>query len=225
MFQNRRNEKYELVVRNGVFYLHVKMDDRKQHYYEPFVIVLDDKKLIIDAAAIAASINCLPLNFCDTKQGMSTFTDAFIHFGQCFSSSAIINVNHGLPCAKIVRCGVLSAADALKEPFKKKLVDVFKYDEGIACDGVKIIRTGRKYYKLVMHFIELKRREDGGYDLCIRIKVLFLTYHAGSESAERIRKHLNATLLVETGRPFSDFEKAFKLVTDMESTMSAVFRA
>lgn len=54
------------------------MHNRKQYDCEQVVIVPVDKKLIIDATAIAVSIDCLHLNFYDSKQGKSTFADALI---------------------------------------------------------------------------------------------------------------------------------------------------
>lgn len=99
-----------------------------------------------------------------------------------------------------MRRGVISLANDLKENFKKKCPVILYFGGCISCDGMKIMFTRRKYYNLVINFIEMKRRKGGGHDWVNRTKLLLLTRHTGLESAELIRSNLCSGLKVSTGK-------------------------
>lgn len=63
----------------------------------------------------------------------------------------------------------------------------------------------------------------GTYELNVRSKLLFCTPHSGAETAGKISKHLNDSLIENTWLSIIDFEKSFKFVTDWAATMPKVF--
>lgn len=92
---------YEPVVGDGAFHRHVKMHNRKECDSRKSVCVSADKMiLIINATAAAVSLDFLTLSFIENKQDMIAFANALIELGQSYSSLAVNNVNHVLPCAK-----------------------------------------------------------------------------------------------------------------------------
>lgn len=173
---------------------------KKTESMKAVVVPADRKKVVIDAAATAVSLDCLRLNICDKKIGMSSFADELIELGQSYSRSAVINVNQILPRATRVRRGLISIASELKENCRISLAEIFTYGGGITCDGVEIVLTGRKYENLAINYLPTKWRTGGGYGWCIRTKLLLLHPQNGPESAERIRNNLNHNLKQSTRR-------------------------
>lgn len=70
-------KRYEPVVGNGAFHRHVKMHNKKDNDSQKCVTIpADKKKFVIYSAAVATTMDGLPLNFWDKKQGMSKFAEA-----------------------------------------------------------------------------------------------------------------------------------------------------
>ena len=84
----------------------------------------------------------------------------------------------------------------------------------------------RKYYDLVLHFVELKSHViTGKIDVKLHSRVLLLNEHRGPESVENIHAKLDEALKSKLGWSFDELLKTFTLVTDWASTPPCIVGA
>lgn len=215
-------KKYQPSVGNAAFHRHVQQhEDEEQHSDKMITVPQDKKKYIIEAAAKLCSIDSLPLNFCDKKLGMLHFATSLVELGETHSPSCQINMEKLLPCGDPVRAGVLSLCNNLRHNFKSKLSEIFRHGAGATCDGVKLDIPGGKYYDIVLHYLDTRRRpisKGGGIDWSMKTKLLVMAQHKRLQTALRIRENLNNRLLDTTGHSIEEFEKHCTFVTDCAAT-------
>lgn len=221
-------KRYRPKIGNGGFHRHVeKHASEKKSDTSPLVVVSKDKKrAVTDAAAIAVALDLQPLSFCQHKVGMTKFAEALIELGQSFAPSVKLNVAKALPCGNTVRSGLIDLSNRMQLEFNTKLPSILEMGGGVTCDGVKLETNGKKYFDFVLNYLKFFRRpiaQGGGigWEMCTRL--LFITPHVGSETAELIRDNINCTLKDVTGLTLESFEKTCTFITDCASTMPKVF--
>lgn len=223
-------KRYQPKVSNAAFHRHIESHKNAGTEQDVLVTVSEDrKKIITEAAAKASALDLLPLSFCDSKhRGVRQFADALIQLGQCYATTAQIDVGKLLPCGNSIRKGILDLSDKLRLEFKEKLPTLLENGGGISCDGVKLESNGRKYYDFVMNYIEFGRKSlsnGGGITWKFVTRLLFIINHSGAESADAIAETLNNRLSSSYGLKLSDFQKRFTFVTDSAAVMPKVFGA
>lgn len=213
-------------VGNASFHRHMETHNRDRKKETTITAVSADRKRdIIEFCAIASSVDKLPFSFAK-KPGFRTLAAGLIKLGQTYSSSSILDIHKILPCGNTVRKGVVDLSKKLKEDFKEQLDKVFRFGGGMCCDGAKDERTDKKYYNLVLHYLDHQRSPlTGTCKLQMRTQLLAFFQHEDSETAENIRKNINKAVKHSTGRSIAEFETRFTAVTDCAATMPKVFGA
>ena len=125
----------------------------------------DRKRNITESCAIAVAMDKIPLNFA-RKSGFRRLATGLIKLGQQYSTSSNLDIDKILPCRNTVRQGVVDLSKSLKEEFKLQLDIVFRFGGAMCCDGAKDPMTDKKYYNLVLHYLnhQLRRAAKGGFD-------------------------------------------------------------
>lgn len=201
----------------------------KEKCEEPTLHVLskDEKKIINEAAAKAATMDTMPLSFCYHKPGFLILARALIEIGQRHPVSASLDVKDALPCANTVRNTISSMASLLRHKIREELMPLMiKAGGGISCDGVKVEETGKKYYDFVVHFIEIGRTDPATRKKtwAIKKKVLFVARCNGSETADALRNLIDESL-GQFSTSVDILKGSFTFVTDCAATMAAIFGA
>lgn len=185
----------------------------------------DEKGMIAEAAAKAATLDTLPLNFTYKRIGFLLIAKALVDLGQRHPVSEEIYVKDVIPSPPTVRDAIMKMAINARDEMKTStLNDMCVAAGGITCDGVMVEQTGHKYYDFVLHYIDIEAedRSSNRPRWCLRNRVLFIARCSGSETAETLRETIDAHL-TPYGIFVQKLKRHFTFVTDCEATMRAVF--
>lgn len=187
-------------------------------------VSLKSKREVTDAAAEASVRGILPLSFTYRKRGMTKFAKALISFGQKLHPNAIVNdrlVNQLLPAPQKVRESVSNKASVCRNKIKSNINILLERGGGITCDGLKQMVNGKKYYDLVIHFIDCTGDELKAH-ASVQSLLLFIFLHAGPESADALRHAIDAKLQSLYSISFGELMKHFTFVTDSAANMPRI---
>lgn len=206
---------------------HVKIHQENRAISSDVQLSLTEKRRVIDSAVDAVVHGLLPLSFAYKKPGIVSLARVLIEIGQSLPANAVVDVVDLLPSNQAVLDGVTRSATKLRRELSNtSLPRICKIGGGITCDGLKQPITGRKYYDLVLHYVEFKKHlVTGKLDVTLHSRVLLLNEHSGPESAENIRANLNTALVEKFNISFDRLMKRFTLVTDWAATMPCIVGA
>lgn len=84
---------------------------------------MDERRSIAESAAIAATMDALPLSFCYQKKGLLESANALIKLGQLHPASVSIDVKNSLPSVNTVRDKITQMAFNVREDMKNNAMD------------------------------------------------------------------------------------------------------
>ena len=204
---------------------HLKWHDRQDGRNVTVTAVSAAAKSKITAAAIPVVVKSLfPFSFARSS-GMVEFAEALIDIGRCLSSTDKIDVSTLLPAGVAVRQAMQKkAAEDRETVSNSSLASFLKQGGGISCDGLKESTTGKKFYDLVLNYVEISEphpvtmKQTGKFVS----KVLLLAEHTGAESAREIRQTLTTSLNNQFNLSFENLFQNATLVTDWAPTLPCI---
>lgn len=129
--------------------------DHKARMEAPVRVSGAVKRTVTYAAVFSVVLGTLSLNFLYRHDGMLRFAESLVTAGQSLPPNVEVDVAALFPSPPTVRDGVTKLSSRLRESFKGTLPDLLKLGGGLTCDGLKLDSNGRKYYDLIIHYIEV----------------------------------------------------------------------
>lgn len=148
---------------------------------EPHKMNSGIKRSIVNASVMDVVQGLLPLSFAYLQDGMVAFASSLVRAGQEVPPSTNVNIPYLLPSPPTVREGVSRLATRLRGEFKEDLPIILGIGGGMTCDGLKLDANGRKYYDLIIHYIDVPKTETIEPIKVMRSRVVFIKGHEYNE--------------------------------------------
>lgn len=165
--------------------------DKKDTLDEPHKVSSGVKRTVTEASVLAVVHGMLPLNFAYRHEGMLMFAEALVSAGQSIPPNKSVDIAYMLPSPPTVRDGVRELATRLRAGFRKELSTILKIGGGLTCDGLKLDANGRKYYDLIIHYLDVPRSETLEPKAVMRSRVVFFKRTRGKRNRRSSESNLS----------------------------------